>query len=158
MPTEKNIKTPEQLYKYFEQYKEYCKKNPKKENFWSSRSNKEVSVSREIPLTWIGFENYMRKKKIIETLQDYEFNRDDRYSEYVTIIRAIKNEIYEDKYAGATAGIFQHNIIARDLGLSEKREVEQKLTIDSDGARDKLAEAIGKITDTGADKNPVGES
>ena len=122
MPTEKNIKTPELLYKHFESYKRYCKQNPKKENFWSSRSDKEVSVSREIPLTWNGFEIWLSKNKILVKLQDYKENKDNRYSEYACTIRTIIKEIYEDKYSGAASGIFQHNIIARDLGLTEKTE------------------------------------
>ena len=36
------------------------------------------------------------------------------------IIRAIDREIYNDKYSGAAVGVYHNNIIARDLGLSEK--------------------------------------
>lgn len=124
MPSKKNISTPEKLYEHFESYKEYCKKNPKKENYWSSRSDKEVSVSREIPYTWDGFEIWLRKNKILAKLDDYKEDKDGRYSDYADIIRVIGKEIYEDKYSGAVAGIFQHNIIARDLGLRDKTETE----------------------------------
>lgn len=126
MPTKKNIETPERFYELFEGYKEECKKNPKKENFWNSRAEKQVSVDREIPYTWNGFEIYLRKNKIICYPDDYKSNRDGRYSEYVDIIRTIDNEIYEDKFSGAVSGIYQHNIIARDLGLSDKSEVDHK--------------------------------
>jgi len=123
MPTQKNIKPPEKLYEYFEQYKVDCKNSPKKENFYSSRADKQVSVDREIPLTWDGFEIWLRKKGIIAKLDDYIFNTDNKYSEYSAIIRAIDKEIYEDKFSGAAAGIFQHNIIARDLGLVDKKVI-----------------------------------
>lgn len=123
MPTKKNIPTPELLYKHFEDYKQYCKDNPKQENFYNSKEGRQVSVDREIPLTWNGFEIYLRKNNIIGHLEDYRYNTDGRYDEYMGIIRAIDQEIYEDKFTGATAGVFQHNIIARDLGLSEKKEV-----------------------------------
>ena len=128
MPTEKNIKPPEKLYEYFEQYKTDCKKSPKKENFYSSRADKQVSVDREIPLTWDGFEIWLRKHNIITQLDHYKSNLDNRYPEYIYIIRAIDKEIYEDKFSGAAAGIFQHNIIARDLGLVEKKNIEGKVT------------------------------
>ncbi len=124
MPTEKNINTPEALYEYFESYKEICKDNPKKENFWSSKSDKEVSVSREIPYTWDGFEVWLRKEKIIVRLDDYKSNKDNRYSEYANIIHAIGKEIYEDKFTGAVAGVYQHTIIARDLGLRDKQDLD----------------------------------
>ena len=149
MPTDKNIKTPEKLYSYFEKYKDYCKQNPKKENIWNSRSEKEVSLNREIPITWVGFENYLRKQKVITTLQDYEFNKDERYNEYITIVRAIKDEIYEDKNNGAVTGIFQHNIIARDLGLVDKKDVEHKgsaitINVNDNKAEEGLKEVLGE--------------
>jgi len=128
MPTQKNIKPPEKLYEYFEQYKVDCKNSPKKENFYSSRADKQVSVDREIPLTWDGFEIWLRKKGIITRLDHYKSNLDNNYSEYLYIIRAIDKEIYEDKFSGAAAGIFQHNIIARDLGLIDKKDIDGKIT------------------------------
>ena len=123
MPTEKNIKSPEKLFDYFEKYKEKCKSTPKKETMWSYKSDKEVSISKEIPLTWDGFEIWLRRNKIIVRLQDYKANKEDRYAEYAYIIHAIDREIYEDKYTGAVAGIFQNNIIARDLGLTDKQDI-----------------------------------
>ena len=126
MPTEKNIKTPEILYKHFEGYKKHCKGNPKKENYWSNRAEKEVSISREIPFTWNGFEIWMRKQGIIANIDDYKANKDDRYSEYANILRTIGVEIHEDKFIGASVGIYQHNIIARDLGLVDKKDVTTK--------------------------------
>lgn len=124
MPTKKNIETPEKLYEYFEQYAEECKSNPKKENFWSSREGKQKSVDREIPLTWDGFEIWLRKNKIIAKLDDYISNKDNRYDEYAAIIRAIDREIRHDKMNGAYAGIYQHNIVALDLGLRQKADID----------------------------------
>lgn len=122
MPTDKNIKTPSKLYEYFERYKIDCKNNPKKENYFSSRLETQVSVEREVPLTWNGFEIWLRKKKILAKLDDYKANKDERYSKYADIIRAIDTEIYEDKFTGASVGIYKDNIIARDLGLTDKKE------------------------------------
>ena len=119
----KNIKTPELLYKHFEDYKKVCKENPKKESIWNSRESKQATLDREVPLTWDGFEVYLFKKKILSRLDDYKSNREERYSNFVYIIRAIGLEIYEDKFNGATAGVFQHNIIARDLGLTDKKDL-----------------------------------
>lgn len=126
MATEKNIKTPEALEKHFEAYKKECKENPKFENCYTARTNTFCAVPREIPLTMNGFEIYLRKKKIICKLDDYISNKEDRYKQYAAIIRAIKSEIYEDKFVGAAVGIFNNNIIARDLGLTDKKEVDVK--------------------------------
>lgn len=129
MTTTKNIKPPKQLYTYFEQYKKYTKKNSKKEYMFIPSMKKEIGVTREIPYTWNGFDIWLRKNKIIAKLEDYKANRDDRYSDYVDIIHAIGVEIYEDKYVGATAGVFNANIIARDLGLSDKTDNTNTNTI-----------------------------
>lgn len=123
MPTEKNIKSPEMLLDYFEAYKTDCKSAPKKENFWSHRRDKEVSLSREVPLTWNGFEIWLRKNKIITRLEHYKANKDNRYIEYMDIVRAIGQEIYEDKFVGAVVGIYNPSIIVRELGLSDKKDL-----------------------------------
>ncbi len=124
MGNTKNIETPGKLYEYFGKYRADAKKSPKRENFYSSKLDKQVSVDREIPLTWVGFDVWLRKNKIIAKIEDYKANTNDKYSEFSDIIRAINDEIYNDKFNGAVAGIYQHNIIARDLGLVEKSETD----------------------------------
>jgi len=126
MSTQKNIKTPEILYQHFEAYKKQCKKSPKKENFWSTKLDKQISVDREIPYTWNGFEIWLRKNGIIVRLDDYKADKGGRYTDYADIIHTIDAIIYEDKVTGATAGIFQHNIIARELGLTDKKDITSK--------------------------------
>ena len=127
MSTKKNIPTPKLLLNYFSKYKEYCKSNSKKEYAFIQSLKKEIGVTREIPYTWDGFEIWLRNNKIIAKLDDYKANKDKRYTEYADIIHAIGQEIYEDKYTGAVAGVFNSNIIARDLGLTDKKEVDQNI-------------------------------
>jgi len=43
--------------------------------------------------------------------------------DYSQIVKAIKQIIYEQKFAGATAGLMNPNIIARDLGLKDKTDI-----------------------------------
>lgn len=38
--------------------------------------------------------------------------------------------MFEQKFAGAAAGLFNASIIARDLGLADKREVDENLTVE----------------------------
>lgn len=137
MPTDKNIKSPQILYSHFEKYRDVCKSSPKRENIWSVKSNKQVSLEREIPLTWEGFEVYLRRNKVVAKLDDYKANKDGRYSEYADIIHVIGLEIWEDQYSGASAGVFQHNIIARKLGLIDKQEItETKIKVTRKPAND----------------------
>lgn len=124
MPTEKNIKTPELLYSHFEKYKKYAKDNPKYENVYNFKQDRIVAIPREIAYTWDGFEIWLRANKILAKLDDYKANLDNRYAAYTDIIHDINGEIRGDKMDGAIAGIFQHNIIARDLGLVETNEIK----------------------------------
>ncbi len=132
MPTKKNISTPAQLYKYFQQYVKDCKKNPKQENFYSTKRDKQISITRERPLLWEGFDVWLRKNEILSRLSDYKANKEGRYSEYAYIIHTIEGEIWEDQYTGASVGIYQHNIIARKLGLVDKQDIT------SDGEKIKM--------------------
>jgi len=43
--------------------------------------------------------------------------------DYSQIVKDIKQIIYEQKFAGATAGLMNPNIIARDLGLADKKDL-----------------------------------
>lgn len=129
MGVHKKIESPKVLYSHFEKYKEECKSNPKKENFWSSKSDKEVSVSREVPYTWDGFEVFLNKEKIIVRLDDYKSNKDDRYTDFADIIHVIGKEISNDKMNGAYAGIFNPNIVARDQGLRDNVDSDQNVTV-----------------------------
>ncbi len=122
MPTKKNIKTPEVLYDLFVEYKTYAKENPKKENFYNAKEGKEISITREIPYTMVGFENFMFGKGVISTLAHYFMNLDDRYSEYVSICTRIRAEIKQDQIDGGMVGIYNTSITQRLNGLVDKQE------------------------------------
>lgn len=124
MPTkkgrEKYIETPEKLMEYFERYRDWRKENGRVVSYYSKAMGEYVDKTVEAPVTFKGFEIWLRKNGIIDNLGDYEANRNGSYSEYSSILRAIKDEIYDDKYTGAVCGLFKENIIARDLGLMER--------------------------------------
>lgn len=122
MPTKKNIETPEILYDLFVEYKTYAKENPKKENFYNAKEGKEISITREIPYTMVGFENFMFGKGVISTLAHYFMNLDDRYSEYVSICTRIRAEIKQDQIDGGMVGIYNTSITQRLNGLVDKQE------------------------------------
>ena len=45
------------------------------------------------------------------------------HKDYLDIVQEVNSIIYEQKFAGAAAGLLNPNIIARDLGLAEKSHV-----------------------------------
>ena len=126
----KKIESPEKLYEYFQQYEKYRKANPKLENVYNVKLDLQASIQREIPLTWDSFEIWLRKNGIIATLDDYKSNKNNAYTEFSHILHMIDMEIKDDKMSGAIAGIYQHNIIARDLGLIDKSESNVKVKVD----------------------------
>jgi hypothetical protein len=78
-----------------------------------------------------------------ETLYDRivaEFGEEygiSNFSDYAAIHK-IEDIIYDQKFTGAVIGIFKENIIARDLGLTDKKEIEHKgivLNFDKDDAK-----------------------
>lgn len=122
----KYIETPEILWDHFTRYKEWVQENPiLKEDYVGKDADK---VHRQLtrPLSWVGFESHLFLNDIIGDLDDYEKNTNNSYEDYQPIIRAIKKIIETDQFEGATVGIYQQNIIARKLGLVDKKEIEQK--------------------------------
>ena len=72
---------------------------------------------------------------VISHLSDYSANKDNKYSEYSTIITRIKRNCFVHNLRGASVGLFNANIIAKKLGLSEKVETQQTIVqkFDFDG-------------------------
>lgn len=128
MAKHKYIETPDKMWELFEQYVLDTKKTPKFENILIQKTGDIVQVPRERPISFIGFENWLYKNAIISQLRSYEQNDNDSYKEYLPIITRIKAFIYEDKADGATVGIFNSSIVARELGLTDKQEIESKVT------------------------------
>lgn len=52
------------------------------------------------------------------TFNEYESNKD-----FTDVTTRIKESIYSQKFEGAAAELLNPNIIARDLGLSDKKEI-----------------------------------
>lgn len=125
MGKQKAIETPLILEELFNDYKSWIKKNPFKVHDFVGKDATEVRREKERPLTWIGFEAYLCREKILHHLGHYEQNKEGNYEAYLPIIRAIKAECSGDIIEGAMAGIYNHNIAARIEGLADKKEVDK---------------------------------
>jgi len=115
--------TPESLWEFFVQYQKYAKDNPKLRHDFVGKDAKEVFKYLEVPLTIEGFEIYIYNQGLNGDLKNYLKNDRDSYTEFLPIITRIKKIIYEDKYVGASTGIFNPSIIARDLGLKDQTDL-----------------------------------
>lgn len=81
-----------------------------------------VSVPIDRPFTWQGLENHLRINGLMAKLDDYRANKNNNYEAFSDILTCISNIIVEQKYTGALVGTYNPNLIARDLGMTEKSE------------------------------------
>ena len=123
----KAIGTPTELFELFIEFKKWIFSEPIMKAEFNAKVGDIVYIPLQRPLTWSRFDTWIADKGIIEDLEDYRQNRDDRYSDYGGIITRINREMKANKFEGASVGIFNANIIARDLGLVDKQELENNI-------------------------------
>ena len=122
MGKRKYIETPELLWDYFLQYKQYVKANPIIVKDWVGKDATDVYREKERPLTIDGFECWCYDNDIISHLSDYFANSDNKYSDYSTICSRIRKAVRTDQIEGGMAGIYNPSITQRLNGLVDKSE------------------------------------
>lgn len=119
---------PQELWEFFQQYKKYIEDNPIQEVIWVGRDAIEKKKKHLMPPTWKGFEAFLFRIGVgnctaCVNLDNYRRNVGESYAEFLGIVRIIGAEMFERKFSGAAVGIYQYNIIARELGLADAQEV-----------------------------------
>lgn len=111
--------SPEILWQAACEYFEWCDKNPiKKEIPIGTRHNPTVEVSIGRPYTLHALCIYLGVNT--KYFNDFCDAKHEGFSEILTHIKEI---IYNHKYEGAVVGLFNSSIIAKDLGLVEKKDI-----------------------------------
>ena len=100
------------------EYFEWCKDNPLEEGkvFCFQGEIVDGSVSKMRSMTQAGLCAFLN----ISTSSWHNYKAKDEYLEVTGMIEDI---MYEQKFSGAAAGLLSSNIIARDLGLTDKQEI-----------------------------------
>lgn len=80
-------------------------------------------VPNEIPFTLTGM--YIFLDISHQTWVDYRERKD-----FIEVITRVENIIYTQKFEGAAIGAFHANIIARDLGLTDKRDLQANVRVE----------------------------
>lgn len=119
----KAIESPEQFYSMFDEYKQWVRDNPILIEDYVGKDAERVMRQKPRPLTIEGFENHCFRHYGLSTLQQYLENRDERYSDYVSIVRTIKHEIRQNQIEGGMAGIFNQSLTARLNNLKDATDV-----------------------------------
>lgn len=120
MKTKPIYVTPEELEAYFEQYKEWVANNPILVQDYVGKDGTEVDRKKNRPLTFDGFEIWLRKNSKIKCCQHILDNVKSAYNDFVDVSRYIKASVKADQIEGGMAGIYNPNITARLNGLTEK--------------------------------------
>ncbi|WP_227731548.1 DNA-packaging protein [Yersinia proxima] len=85
-----------------------------------------------------------------DTWRNYRANKD-----FLGVVTQVESVIYSQKFAGAAADLLNANIIARDLGLADKKEVSQTIVDKTDEELDRrireLTNGKALINDSGAE-------
>lgn len=127
---DKLFMSPELLWEAACEYFEDVKKMPIKRQEIKVVDNEIVKVNAKLarPFTLKGLCLYLG----VSDKYFIQFKREqvDKPSArgFLTVISQIEDTIYNQKFDGATAGIFNARIISRDLGLIEKTQSEATVT------------------------------
>jgi hypothetical protein len=116
---DKIFEDPEHLWESACEYFQWCEDNPLLEVDFKGKDADRVELPKMRAFTWEGLELFVD----IHSLRDYKKNPD--YKGFSQVITKIEKVIYNQKFTGAAAGFLNPNIIARDLGLAEKKEVNK---------------------------------
>lgn len=119
---DKIFSTPDDLWAAAQEYFQWCEDNPWEQQNWVGKDGDEVTKKLKIPYTLSGFCVFIGCDE--RTLRNY--GSKEEYKAYFPVYTRIEQIIRTQKFVGASVGVFNHSIIARDLGLVEKSEANDK--------------------------------
>lgn len=128
----RKYQTAQDLWDAAVEYFEWCEANPIFDHKLTQYQGDPIDVSTSIPRAMtigglcvhIGVNHKYLNDKMDDLDLDTKEGQD--FSEIIGHIREI---IRDQKFSGAAAGLFNSNIIARDLGLVDKQETDQQVHI-----------------------------
>ena len=135
---DKLFESPESLWNAACEYFEWVEANP----LWENKPTQyqgdviDIPIDRMRAMTNQGLCLFLDIDE--QTLTNY--GSKEGYEDFFGIVKKIKAVIYEQKFTGASAGLLNPNIIARDLGLAEKKELDHSGQIG-------LSEVLSDISD-----------
>lgn len=113
---DKIFSTPDILWDAACEYFEWVDANPLLSYEWNGKDPVKCDLEKMRPYSIKGLCIYL---DVNETyIRQFEETNED----FSTILSRIRNVIFTQKFEGASAGLLNPNIIARDLGLVEKTE------------------------------------
>jgi len=118
---DKLFETPELLWEAACEYFEWCETNPLIEVDFRGKDAEQVELPKMRAFTLYGLCSYLD----CNTAYFRNFKNQDRINaeDFSSVITRIEEIIYNQKFTGAAAGFLNANIIARDLGLRDTKDI-----------------------------------
>jgi hypothetical protein len=120
------FESSEQLWEACQEYFKWVEDNP----LWSSKTTQFQGEPIDLPeakmraMTMDGLCLFLDVTD--QTLHNYKLRGDD----FLEVITRVEKIIRYQKFTGAAADLLNPNIIARDLGLADKKETKTTLSIE----------------------------
>ncbi len=121
---DKIFKTPNALWEAACEYFEWCDKNPLIEIDFKGGKAKKVEYPKMRAYTIRDMCRFLgvNEQYINEFEEGLKDKKDKKSKDFSQIVTCIRDVIYTQKFQGAAAGFLNPNIIARELGLADKKE------------------------------------
>lgn len=125
---DKLFATPELLWEEACNYFEWCDKTPiKTDEVVKSGilAGTLIKAPKKRPYTIQGLCIYLGvNSEFFRTFKERQKETNDEVSkDFLRVVAQIEEIIYQQKFEGAVVGLFNSNIIARDLGLRDKQDL-----------------------------------
>lgn len=123
---DKLFTTPELLEEAAYEYFSWCVENPWVRIDFKGKDADKVEIPTARPFTIQGLVLFL------DCSRDWwnKFKADEANKDFFGVISRIDTIIYTQKFEGAVVGAFNANIISRDLGLVDRKEVAGELKIE----------------------------
>lgn len=112
------VETSQELWENFIEYSQWCINNPLIEIDFKGKDATEVKIPKMRAMTKDAF-SLACGLSGWEIINKYRERGDD----FNEVVSRIEKYIYQQKFEGSAAGFLNPNIIARDLGLTDKKDV-----------------------------------
>jgi len=126
---DKIFETPDIMLEASYEYFKWCEENPLIEiDYRGGSPPVKIELPKMRAYTIQGLTMFLHVNK--QYFDDFEKglsgNKDEISKDFSLVITHVREVIYNQKYVGAAAGFLNPNIIARDLGLSDRQELTGK--------------------------------
>jgi len=145
---DKLFATPELMWEAACEYFQWCEDNPWMKTETTIRgANTDVKTTpTERPFTMQGLCLYLDCNTQYFNQFKKELKEDDK--DFSLVITRIEENIYKQKFEGAAVGAFNANIIARDLGLTDNKNIDlkdERKTLDIEAREARIKELKEKL-------------